>query len=148
LQGFFNGQPEIKAETGRPAANYVYRKEAVGEDVQNKIAYLQGECYKVGMTQEQIHWTLALVDHESAGTWSETVKGDYGNSTGIAQWHKPSGRIAPATFEAQATLICTEMKSKYDLFSIETAVGKHNAPAWKSNPKYINKVRKALKFFK
>jgi hypothetical protein len=135
-----------------PLEPKIFIKDKIGEDVQSKIRYLQESCYKIGMNQEQVRWTLALADHESAGTWSPTVKGDRGCSTGIGQWNACAGsnrKPRSLIFEDQADQLCEEMKAKFDLFDIETAIGKHNAPAWDKwkSSKYINKVRSALKLF-
>lgn len=99
------------------------------------------------MTSEQVRWTLALIDHESAGTWSPNIKGDNGCSTGIAQWNACSGRQAPATYEEQVELIGNEMLKAYNEFDLKTAIGKHNAPAWDSNLKYVAKVETTLNLF-
>jgi len=121
-----------------------------GRDLHDKIIYAQAEWRGLGMTDDQILWTLALVDHESAGTWSPTVLGDNGCSKGIGQWNScpGSGRHAAETFELQVAQIGTEMLAKYQLFSIRTAVGKHNAPAWDSNTGYTARVEAAtLNFY-
>lgn len=137
-----------KPMSGRFTQNYIYKKHDIGEDVQAKIKSLQEICYSKGMTQEQVLWTTALVDHESGGSWNEKEKGDGGCSIGIGQWNKCVGRIAPPTFNNQADLICSEMKQKYDRFGIKTGVGKHNAPAWNSNPKYLKRVERSTHEFK
>lgn len=115
--------------------------------MQNKIREANRRFYEIGMTEEQVKWTIALIDHESAGTWSETIKGDKGCSTGIAQWNACAGRKAPPTYEEQVKLIGDEMLAKYKEFTIEVAVGKHNAPAWNSNPNYVAKVKRSMLSF-
>lgn len=126
-----------------------YVKKGVGSDVQAKIAYVDQINIDLGLTDHQRKLVLGLIDHESAGTWSETIKGDNGCSTGIGQWNACPGsnRHAPKTFNEQAQLICKEMKDKFDRFPDEIAVGKHNAPAWSSNPRYTAKVIKSSKLF-
>lgn len=153
--GFLDGEatpqsPGIQVESSTskiPVNTQVYVKKDVGEDVQTKIAYADQTFRAMGMTDEQVLWTLALIDHESAGTWSETVKGDAGCSTGIAQWNACVGRKAPSTYEGQVKLIGEEMLKKYQEFEIEIAVGKHNAPAWDTNYNYSNKVKNAKNNF-
>ena len=97
------------------------------------------------MSTEQVLWTLALIDHESAGTWSETGVGDGGCSKGIALWNScpGSGRKAAPTYEAQVAQIGEEMLSKFNLFPIKTAVSKHNAPAWDYNAPYVARIQAA-----
>jgi hypothetical protein len=130
--------------------NTYYYKENIGQDVQDKIKYLQDVCYDKGMNDMQVLWTVAMADHESAGTWSPTIKGDGGCSTGIGQWNSCPGsqRKAADTFEGQAEQLCREMKDKYDRFNLKTAVGKHNAPAWDSNPNYVARVQGSIKNFR
>lgn len=97
------------------------------------------------MSEEQVLWTAYLVDHESAGTWSETILGDGGCSKGIAQWNSCPGseRKAAPTFEAQVDQIGEEMLAKFQLFPIKTAISKHNAPAWDYNAPYVARVQAA-----
>lgn len=127
----------------------IYGKKDIGADVQEKIRYANQVFYEKGMTEEQVLWTLALADHESAGTWSEAVKGDNGCSTGIGQWNScpGSGRKAAPTYEGQVEQLANEMIEKYRVHDIKTAVGKHNAPAWDSNPNYVYKVERAIPNF-
>lgn len=142
--------PSVKtAVLTNPNHKLTYVKKGIGADVQAKIAYVDQINIGLGMTDKQRKLVLGLIDHESAGTWSETIKGDNGCSTGIGQWNACPGsrRQAPKTFNEQAQLICTEMKAKFDEFPDEIAVGKHNAPAWDSNPRYTAKVIKSSKLF-
>lgn len=127
----------------------IFMKNKVGEDIQAKIKRLNEVMCEKGFTDDQRKWVLGLADHESGGTWSETVKGDNGCSTGIGQWNAcpGSGRIAPPTFEEQVQLLTDEFKDKFSKHPIETAIGKHNAPAWDSNPRYVNRVRKSVALF-
>jgi hypothetical protein len=129
---------------------HVPMKANIGADVQEKIRKLYNECVRIGMTEEQALWTLGMADHESGGTWSESVKGDGGCSTGIGQWNSCPGsrRKAAPTFDGQVDQLCSEMKEKFDEFPIEIAVGKHNAPAWDSNPRYVERVIKSKNLFK
>lgn len=136
--------PKQSAETAYKAfvksGNY-------GNDMLQKINYVQKIGYEAGFTQDQMRLVLGLIDHESGGTWSETAKGDQGCSIGIAQWNKCVGRIAPKTFEEQANLIVQEMARKFAEFSDLVAVSKHNAPAWDYNTNYVNRVVKSSKLF-
>jgi hypothetical protein len=136
-----------KGEAFHASPDKIYTKKDIGEDVQSKIRQLQEICYSKDMNEEQVLWTLALVDHESGGSYDENVVGDYGNSHGIGQWHAPSGRYAPPTYEEQAHKICDEMKTKYDEYPILTAITKHNCPACWERWVYINKVKAAKENF-
>jgi hypothetical protein len=124
-----------------------YMKDRIGADVQEKILYANQALRERGLTDQQVLYTLALIDHESVGSWSETIVGDGGCSIGIAQWNKCVGNIAPATYEEQVQLIADEMASKFAEFDDLTALGKHNAPSWDYNEKYINKVLESAKNF-
>jgi hypothetical protein len=123
-------------------------KDNIGSDVQEKIRYANQELRERNLTDQQVLYTLALIDHESAGSWSETIVGDGGCSIGIAQWNKCVNRKAPVTYEEQVQLIADEMASKFAEFDDLTALGKHNAPAWDYNKNYINKVLESAKNFK
>ena len=85
-------------------------KKGAGSDLNDKVAYFYAQCLK-SLNRPQCLRVAGLVDHESAGTWSPTVKGDGGCSTGIAQWNNCAGsrRKAPDTFEKQVDLIIREM---------------------------------------
>lgn len=88
-----------------------------------------------------------MIDHESAGTWSETVVGDNGCSTGIAQYNACAGNIAETTFEGQLKQFSERMEVFLTEYPLEIAVGKHNAPNWDSNVNYVNLVRKSKENF-
>lgn len=122
-------------------------KANIGENIQKKIEYVNKLARQNNLTDEQIKLVLGLIDHESGGTWDETVKGDHGCSVGIAQWNKCVGKIAPQTFEKQAELIVAEMTDKFSQFTDLVAVSKHNAPAWDYNANYVNRVVKSSKMF-
>ncbi len=99
----------------------------VGSDVLRKMAYSHEEAIKV-LTCRQTKIVEGLIDHESAGTWSETVKGDGGLAKGIAQWHVSSGRSAAPTYEGQVKQIIKEMKLKFARYPEELAITAHNCP--------------------
>lgn len=142
---------EVGGATPPSSSNYIYTKDKVGSDTQDKIQYIQEYCYSIGYNQDQVHWIVAMADHESAGTWSTTIKGDNGCSTGIGQWNACAGSgRAPRSliYKDQAEQLCDEMKPFFDQFPIEIAVGKHNAPAWDRNTYYVNRVRKSLPLYK
>ena len=134
----------------QPLFNKAPRKRDTGENIQKRIAHVYNTCrLGYGMTSEQAFWVVGQVDHETAGTWSETIKGDGGCSTGLGQWNSCAGsrRKAEPTFGGQTQQICREMKKKFDEFPIEIAIGKHNAPAWDKNPNYVAKVKASLENF-
>jgi len=137
---------ELHMAAPNPAPK-IFVKKNIGADVQAKIEQLQNICYSKGMTEEQVLYTLALVDHESAGTYSTTIKGDKGCSVGIAQWNKCVGRIAGKDFEAQSHQICDEMKAKYDKWALLTAITKHNCPRCTYRAVYVNKILSAIPNF-
>jgi len=122
-------------------------KSNIGSDVQNKIHYVDQLAVNAGLDLDQRKLLLGLIDHESAGTWSETVVGDNGCSTGIGQWNACAGRLAPETFEKQAELIVAEMADKFSSNTNEWAVSKHNAPYGSYKTSYVNKVITSSKNF-
>ena len=88
-----------------------------------------------------MHWTIALIDHESAGTWDENTVGDSGCSVGLAQWNHCVGNYGPEDFDGQVTQIGQEMLTRFQEFSIEIAIGKHNAPALDTISGYTESVK-------
>lgn len=147
---------EIKAEEPRlvelhQSAKdiYVPMKDGLSEDQQEKVKKVYTLARSEGMTIEQSTIVLGLIDHESAGTWDENVKGDNGCSKGIAQWNKCVGRVAPKTFEEQAQKIVDEMAEKFSKHNIRKAISLHNAPGYKGEMTvYVNKVLKSTSLFK
>jgi len=122
-------------------------KSNIGSDVQEKIHYVDSLAIQSGLDLEQRKLLLGLIDHESAGTWSETIVGDNGCSIGIAQWNNCVGNIAPNIFEEQAQKIVNEMVDKFSQNSNLWAVSKHNAPYGSYRTTYVNKVIESSKLF-
>jgi len=122
-------------------------KSGLGADVQEKIRTANGILYGLGMSSEQVHWVIALIDHESAGTWDENVTGDNGCAKGIAQWNNCVGNYGPKDFNGQVKQVGEEMMTRFYFFPLKIAIGKHNAPNWDSNPRYVSKVEATTKIF-
>ena len=116
------------------------RKPRTGESVQVKICTVYRLARAYALTANEALAVVGLIDHESAGTWSPTVRGDGGCSIGIAQWNSCVGRRAPASFEAQARLIITEMRDKFAANPLNHAICLHNSPAGRCNRDYVAKV--------
>lgn len=123
---FVIGRPPFKIGTGEP--------------VQSRIAQLWMLCREDRMMRRHCLRIIALVDHESAGTWDPAIRGDGGCSVGIAQWNGCVGRRAPKDFEGQARQIIVEMHAKFRLWSMDTATCAHNSPALRCG-NYVQKVR-------
>lgn len=114
---------------------------AYGDDLKQKILEANSYFHDRGFTDEERLWLIAMIDHESAGTWSETVVGDNGCSIGIAQFNSCAGNHAEATFEGQLKQFADRMEVFLDKYPLEIAIGKHNMPAWDSNPNYVNRIQ-------
>lgn len=124
-----------------------WMKSGIGADVQEKIRTANSILYELGMSSEQVHWIIALIDHESAGTWDENVVGDYGCAVGIAQWNNCVGNYGPKDFNGQVKQVGEEMMTRFYFFPLEIAVGKHNAPNREDNSAYIARIRASTKIF-
>lgn len=123
------------------------KKGEYGDDLKEKILYANNFFYTEGFTDKQRLWMLAMIDHESAGTWSPTVVGDNGCSIGISQYNTCAGNFPADTYEGQVAQFADRMKYYFENFSFESAVGKHNMPAWQNNPKYLGKVQRSVDTF-
>ena len=134
----------VNSGTEKPSTAPILTKVKTGEELNKKIEYFQEQAYSKDYSEEQVKWMVALIDHESAGSWDENIIGDSGKSRGIAQWNKYAGRIAGKTYEDQVEQFLNEFKPYVDKFDIKVAVGKWNAPAWDSNPAYIAKVKNSM----
>lgn len=99
------------------------------------------------------------IDHETVGTWSDTIKGDSGCSTGLGQWNScpASKRKAAKGLEAQMDQLIDEMGHKIAFHPLDTAICLHNSPAgrcavdhWKNGKfvlGYVSKVKLSAKLF-
>jgi len=127
--------------------NPCLRKQAkVGQDFQDKVCTVYKIALAKGLTPHQIKYgIIGLVDHESAGTWSPTVKGDNGCSTGLGQWNACPGsrRKAGKDFIAQAHQIVDEMADKIAKHPLRLAICLHNSPAGRCNKGYVDLVVEA-----
>lgn len=115
----------------------------------DKILYANKIFFEYGFTDYQRLTLLALIDHESAGTWSPTVVGDAGCSIGIGQWNWCASRIAADGYEAQVNQLAEEFVWKFGEYDDLQAAGKHNWPARDYNTEYIEKIKTTMgQFYK
>ena len=120
-------------------------KRGADSDLNAKIGYLYLKCMET-LNRPQCVRVVALVDHESAGSFSPTIKGDGGNSIGIAQWHRPSGRIAAKTFEGQVDQLIREISPRMMRHSLDEATCGWNSPRMRCG-NYVSKVIKSERNF-
>ena len=114
-------------------------KIGAGEALNAKIGYLYLECIKTLKIKPQCVRIVALVDHESAGSWDPAIVGDGGCSVGIAQWNWCVKRRAPKDFNGQVAQIISEMGAKFARHTLDDSTCMHNSPAMKCG-NYVSKV--------
>lgn len=139
--------PGVDKSEEKGAYTIYMKKGEYGDDLRQKILIANKYLHERGFTDEERLWLIAMIDHESAGTWSETVVGDNGCSTGIAQFNACAGNVAEKTFEGQLRQFSDRMEGFLAKWPLEIAVGKHNMPAWDSNPGYVNRIKAAIDTF-
>jgi hypothetical protein len=138
---------EEKSQVAGNAGEISYKKRAIGADVQAKIEYADKYFRSIGMTDEQVLYTLGIIDHESGGTWSETTVGDHGCSIGIAQYNTCAGNFPAKTYEGQVEQVGKEMLARYQKEPLLKAVIHHNMPSWDVNPKYEARIKASIQNF-
>ena len=115
--------------------------------MKQKILYANKYFYDYGFTDEQRLWMLAMIDHESAGSWSPTIVGDNGCSVGISQYNTCAGNFPDPTYEGQVKQFADRMNKYFSESPFLTAISRHNLPYGAYQADYVAKVKATVDIF-